>query len=398
MLDLEAGGVAAEHALRVGLGRPRLVRVELVPVLVELEVAVDLDEVGLAPPQLRGVVPRHGRPEALVLVEVQRANLSRVAVLLVLRGGAELLDAVPVGGRVADLRLVVAIGPLSHDLRARAALHPRLPRVGVQPQAVLDDCPDEEPVGILRLVERALERVPQEVVAEARERKEDAPVVPYREDRPSPVGRVERGQVLPRQLGEGLVDVVPLGPVRRLPRGELGVALVHRGEEPVQYQAHPGDRRVRPRQRPGHERVGVGQAPRVQDRGERREVGHEVRRGRVPDQVGIRRASHRQERVLVEEGHLVRGALERDLLPPVPSDAAEDRGVVAAVVPAEDDEELYRKCEGEEGHESDERAGRRDGRVGVVVAVGGLAGGALPRRLPPAVAPLGHAPLVVGGV
>mmetsp|Transcript_22958 Transcript_22958/g.51172 ORF Transcript_22958/g.51172 Transcript_22958/m.51172 type:complete len:208 (+) Transcript_22958:1104-1727(+) len=207
--------------------------------------------------------------------------------------------------------------------------------------------------------------------------------------------------MLPRYPREGLVDVVPLGPVRGLPGGELGVAPVHRGEEPVQYQAHPGDRGVVPRQRPGHQRVRVLYPPRVQDRGQRRQVRHQVRLCRVPDQAGVRRPPHRQERVLVQEGRLARGFLQRDLPPAVPRDAAEDRRVVSAVVPAEDDQELDRQRQREEGHQRHERAGRRDGRVGVVV-VGGPAGGAagaLARRLPPAVAALGHAPLVVvGGV
>ena len=180
----EARGVGREDGHGVRFRRLYLVDVPGVPPLGEAEVRVGLEVVVLPPPQLRGVVPGHGRTKALGLVHVQGADLAGLAVPPEVRVAAELLHPVLVGGGVGHLGHVAAVPVLAHHLCARPA--------GVLiSEAVLHDGADVDFVGMFRVAEGVLEGRTEEMVPERRQAHEDGPILPNREDVPAAVGLVE---------------------------------------------------------------------------------------------------------------------------------------------------------------------------------------------------------------
>lgn len=254
----ESGGIAGQDGLGEGFGGSEFRDVEVVPMGVEFQVAVDLDEVCLSRPELGGVVARHGRSEAFVFVEVEDAYLSAVAEAAVGGGGAELVDAVAVGRRVGDFGGVAAVFVLADHLGAGAALDAVFAGVGVQAEAVLDDGADEEAVGALGLVEGPFEGVAQQVVAEGGEGDEDGVVVSNGEDGSAAVGVFEGLQVLPGQGDEGRVDVVALGSMGRRAGGQRAVRFVERREEVLEDEGDARDGGPAAREGVADQLLGVG--------------------------------------------------------------------------------------------------------------------------------------------
>mmetsp|Transcript_35374 Transcript_35374/g.85329 ORF Transcript_35374/g.85329 Transcript_35374/m.85329 type:complete len:283 (-) Transcript_35374:271-1119(-) len=227
----------------------------------EAEVAVDLHEVRLSPPQLRGVVPRRRGAQRVDLVQVQRPYLSGVAVPLVGGIRAERFDVVRIGLAVDAFEYVESVLVLSDELgRSRAG------EVGVGAETIVHYYSHEQPVGACGTTERRHERLRQQMLPKRRDANVHRFVLPDIEYRSSHIRILERSQILPCDSKVRFTDRFGLllppslasdfgGGRYRLCEQEVG--FVEGVEVSVQYGGDAGYRRTVLVQRPMYECVGV---------------------------------------------------------------------------------------------------------------------------------------------